>query len=71
MSTQIVDESVSRMKFDREVDSWRSNSVAHTRRGIFVLETVFPKVFAVFCASHLTPQIVLFAVELDFTNYDV
>jgi hypothetical protein len=71
MSTQIVDESVSRMKFDREVDSWRSNSVAHTRGGIFVLETVFPKVFAVFCAPHLTPQIVLFAVELDFTNYDV
>lgn len=71
MSTQIVDESVSRVKFDREVDSWRSNSAAHTRRGIFVLETVFPKAFAVFCAPHLTPQIVLFAVELDFTNYDV
>ena len=71
MSTQVVEESVSRRKFDREVEAWRTNSEAHTRRGILVLETVFPKVFAVFCAPHLQPQLVLFAVELDFTNYDV
>lgn len=71
MTGQVVDERVSRKKFDREVESWRRNSADHTRRGIFLLEAEFPRAFAVFAAPHLNPPAVMFAVELDFTNYDV
>jgi hypothetical protein len=71
MTGQVVDERVSRKKFDREVEAWRRNSTDHTRRGIFLLEAEFPKAFVAFAAPHLNPAAVIFAVELDFTNYDV
>jgi hypothetical protein len=71
MTGQVVDERVSRKKFNREVNSWRRNSADHTRRGIFLVEAEFPKAFAVFAAPHLNPPSLMFAVELDFTNYDV
>lgn len=71
MSGQVVDERVSRRKFEAELERWRRQSSEHTKRGIFVLEASFPKVFAVFAAAHLVPPGVVFAVEVDFTNYDL
>jgi hypothetical protein len=71
MTHQVVEERVSRHKFNRELDEWRAQSSEHTKRGIFLLEATFPKVFAIFAAPHLSPPCVVFAVELDFTNYDV
>jgi len=71
MSVQVVEVQVSRQKFEREIEDWRRNSADHTRRGIFLVEATFPKVFAVFAAPHHAPPSVMFAVELDFTNYDV
>lgn len=71
MSGQVVEESVSLKKFEREVREWRQQSAEHTKRGIFLLEAEFPKVFVVFAASHLIPASVIFAVEIDFTNYNL
>lgn len=71
MTSQVVEERVSRRKFDREVEAWRRQSSEHTKRGIFLVEAAFPKVFVAFAAPHLSPPCLAFAVELDFTNYDV
>jgi len=49
----------------------KSGHYQHTKRGIFLVEATFPKVFVAFATPHLSPPCLAFAVELDFTNYDV
>ncbi len=68
---QSVDPTVSRTKFDREVDAYRRHEDAYRSRGWLLIEAAFPSVFLVLCVPQLRPQCVLFGVILDFTNYDV
>src|ERR1700730_11994614 len=66
-----VDPAVSQRKFDSEVAEWRKRASEHGRRGIVLVDAVFPKAFAVFALPRVRPAHLLFGVELDFTNYDV
>jgi hypothetical protein len=66
-----VDPAVSVGKFSAEVSQWDAVAAEHAKRGIFVCEARFPKIYAVFTAPQLQPALVLFGVELDFTNYDL
>ena len=67
----VVDPAVSMAKFDRQVQQWREHARDHQKRGIFLVEAVFPKAFAVFTIPQIAPAMVAFGTELDFTNYDL
>ena len=71
MSEALVDPSVSRMKFMREVEQFKALEDEHRRRGWFLLKADFPTVHVLFTAPKLRPAAVLFGVVLDFTNYDL
>jgi hypothetical protein len=67
-----VDPIVSRRKFEREVTDFRKFEAAYQRRGIFLIEAVFPEAFALVIATQAKPApMVPFAVALNFTDYDV
>lgn len=67
-----VDPAVSRAKFDRELAGFRKFSDSYQRRGIFLINATFPKVFALIVAVNSKPAPMLpFGVMLDFADYDV
>ncbi|MER8758031.1 hypothetical protein NKH69_20485 [Mesorhizobium sp. M0976] len=68
---QIVDEAVSRRKFEREIARYRQLEDTYRRRGWFLLEATFPSVLVLFAAVRVTPRPLVCAVRLDFTNYDL
>ena len=67
----LVDPAVSRKKFEREVASLLDQRWDLHRRGWFVMDTAFPKVFVIFAKPDMPPMPVVFGVEIDFTNYDL
>ena len=71
MPDTLVDPSVSRAKFERELAEWRRQQDVYDQRGIWLLKADFPAVFAVFAAPKLKPPSVVFGALLDFTNYDL
>jgi hypothetical protein len=68
---QVVDVTVSREKFDRELAQFRGLEREYRRRGWWLLEATFPTVTLALVASQLSPPPVVCGVRLDFTNYDV
>lgn len=68
---QMVDPAVSRQKFAAEVDEYRAREAEHRRRGWWLLDAVFPRVFVIFAAAQLRPAPVICGVDVDFTNYDL
>ncbi|MER9794600.1 putative metal-binding protein [Mesorhizobium sp. M0213] len=68
---QIVDQAVSRRKFEREIAQYRQLEDTYRRRGWFLLEATFPSVLVLFAAVKVTPRPLVCAVRLDFTNYDL
>ncbi len=67
---QYVDARVSRSKFDRELDEFRSLEADYRRRGWFLLSAEFPRVEVLMAASQLTPPSLVLGVAFDYTNYD-
>ncbi len=67
---QYVDESVSRTKFDREVEALRALGQGYRARGWLLVEASFPTVLVVLCAARLNPPAVISGVRFDFSNYD-
>lgn len=68
---QFVDPAVSREKFEAEVAEVKAREDEHRRRGWWMLEAAFPKVFVAFATSKLKPPAVICGVEVDFSNYDL
>jgi len=66
-----VDPAVSQAKFDREVAEFRGQQTAHHKRGIWLLDATFPDVFLVLMATKAQPIAAVFAVVINFENYDV
>lgn len=73
MSTgpQLADPSVSRAKFEREVDEFRQVGNDYARRGWLLVEAEFPRVFVVMAAPQIKPSPVVTGVLLDYTDYDL
>jgi hypothetical protein len=69
-SPQAVDPRVSQAKFDREIAQYRALAQEHSRRGWWLIDAEFPKVFVVFATPKLKPPAVVFGAMLDFTDYD-
>jgi hypothetical protein len=69
---QIVDPAISRSKFNEQVSRFRELEAVQRSRGILMLEATFPRVLLAFAApGAMQPTPIVFAVELDFTNYDL
>lgn len=68
----IVDPSVSRRKFAKEVEVARAHAPFH-RQGVWIMRAEFPVVFVVFVVNKPFPVVpgVLCGVHLDFSDYDV
>jgi hypothetical protein len=68
---QTVEPAVSRAKFEREIEAFRALQRDYAARGALLVNASFPSAEFIFVAPKLTPIPVLFAVRLNFTNYDV
>lgn len=68
----IVDPSVSRRKFAREVEAARAHPPFH-RQGVWIMRAEYPVVFAVLVINKPSPALpsILCGVHLDFSGYDV
>lgn len=68
---QVVDPQVSQEKYTSEVALFRQNYSEYRTRGILLLEESFPAIRLAFCSVKIRPYPILFAVCIDFTNYDL
>jgi hypothetical protein len=68
---QVVDPAVSKEKFDQETKLFLHAMNIHRKRGIIVLDCSFPDIKLAFCAPHIKPSPIVFAVNINFTNYDL
>ena len=68
---QTVDIEVSRQKFCRELDTFKSAEHIQRQRGIFLLNAEFPNIILSFAATKLHPAPIVFAVRINFDNYDI
>jgi hypothetical protein len=66
----IVDPSVSRLKFDRDVSEATTQRDYFMRRGAWIVTAEFPEVFVVLGTPKSKPHYVPYGVLFDFTDYD-
>ncbi len=71
MPSQVVDPSVSKAKFEVEIARYREIEAEVRPKGWLLLRAEFPQVVVAFAAAHVRPPALVFAVKLDFTNYDL
>jgi Predicted metal binding domain len=67
----VVDPTVSRAKFDREIRAFRRLAADYRKRGWFLADASFPRVLVVLAAPQLKPPAVVAGVLLDYTDYDL
>jgi hypothetical protein len=71
VSGQVAPPSVSRAKFDQEVEAFRNLEASHRRLGRLLLKAEFPIVELLFVTPNAPQRMAPLAVRLDFTNFDV
>lgn len=69
-SVQYVDPAVTKSKFASELEKFKALKKHYRELGVFLLEEEYPKLYFGFAAPLLRPVPILFAVSIDFTNYD-
>lgn len=68
---QVVDPIVSQEKFNRELDAFKAIADFNRHRGVLLLNAQFPNVILAFNAYRVRPLVTVFAVRLNFINYDL
>jgi hypothetical protein len=68
---QVVDPTVSRRKFDEELEQFRGAERVQRGRGIILLHAAFPDMEFLFSVPQLNPLCALFSVKINFDNYDL
>jgi len=68
--TQVVDPTVSKAKFKREIREFQTLEAEYRKRGWFLVHAEFPKVLVVLAAPQLNPPALVTGVAFDYTNYD-
>lgn len=71
VSLQVVDPEVSKRKFELETGAFLNAAKIQRARGIFLLEHQFPDFKIAFSAPNIKPVPIIFAVNINFTNYDL
>lgn len=69
-SAQSTDPAVSRKKFNREIDEFRSLSDEYCRRGWFLARAKYPHALVILASPKTNPVTILTGVLFDYTNYD-
>ena len=69
--SQFVDPEVTRKKFLAELDDFFENRQDLRRQGVFLLEHSDISVSLMFAISKIKPNPIAFAVNIDYTNWDV
>lgn len=67
---QFVDPAVTKRKFDLEVSKLQKTIDYQRKRGIILLKIDYPNLYIAFCAPQLHPSPCVFAVKINFDNYD-
>lgn len=67
---QYTDPAVSRKKFDREIDEFRSLDYQYRQRGWFLVQAEYPNALVILASSKVTPNAIVTGVAFDYTNYD-
>jgi Predicted metal binding domain len=67
---QFVEPSVSRAKFDREINDYREFEREYRRRGWLLLRAEYPDILVALVAPQLKPAAVVTGVQFDYSNYD-
>ncbi len=70
MSGFTVEPAVARKKFNLEVAAYRREEARYRARGWWLLEVAYPTMLFAMIATKIQPQVVVFGVALDFTDYD-
>ena len=68
---QHTDPSVSRTKFNREIDEYRAQETDYRSRGWFLIKADWPTAEIVLISPKTAPPAVVLSVRFDYTNYDV
>ncbi len=67
---QVTDEKVTREKFAKELEEFRSVEDIYRTKGIICTKVSYPDVYFAFGTPKLSLSILAFAVRINFTNYD-
>ncbi len=70
-SVQSTDPAVSRKKFNREINEFRSQSEEYCRRGWLLAYAKYPHALVILATDKTNPVTILTGVSFDYTNYDV
>lgn len=68
---QAIDPEISKLKFDTELQAFLNVRDMHRQRGIILLEKEFPNAYFAFGVPSLNPFPIVFAVKINFENYDL
>lgn len=67
----LMDINVSKLKFNREVESLLSLQSELRKRGWIIESTNYPIARVTFLATGVTPPVAALTVDIDFTNYNI
>ena len=67
---QSTDPAVSRKKFNREINEFRSQSEEYCRRGWLLAYAKYPHARVILATAKTIPVTILTGVSFDYTNYD-
>jgi Predicted metal binding domain len=68
---QTVDPEITREKFRKEFELFKVNNKLYRELGILLLEEAFPEIKLAFCSLRILPNPIVFAVCINFANYDL
>jgi hypothetical protein len=68
---QFVDPEVTRQKFEAELECFRQLKEDYRIKGVLLVEEAYPNLYFAFAVPSLNPVPIVFAVCINFTNYDV
>lgn len=68
---QFVDPEVTRQKFTQELANFLSAKEHYRKMGVILLDDAYPDLYFGFAAPTLSPVAIIFAVKINFDNYDV
>lgn len=67
----VVDPSVSRAKFNREIRAFRRLAADYRKRGWYLADATFPTALVVLAAPQIKPPPLVVGVLFDYTDYDL
>ena len=68
---QVTDPEVTRVKFENEIQKFRTVEDKYRAKGILCTKVIYPNIYFVFGIPKLIPYPIVFSVKINFTNYDI